>query len=190
MDDRHLQFLYSSISDIQSTIRATDTKVGALMIVLLVPVSSLGKVFFVLRSFYKASEFGAWKAAFWIYAGLFSLTWLLAFLAAFRVFLAIHNPREHIKSAPENGGRFYRGGLFKLHLIDVFRPPRNLMSSHSVKELAESLPSDLGALTEELVFEQMKLAYIRDIKAHRQNWAYNFAFIWLALVVCVQQMIT
>jgi len=48
-------------------------------------------------------------------------------------------------------------------------------------EFCTSLPGTEDHLSRALGFEQMKLAYIRDVKFRRQSWAYTIAAVWLAL---------
>jgi hypothetical protein len=180
-DDQQLHFLYTSISDMQSTIRAVDTKVGFLLVLLIIPINSVGKIYDALHSLYKGYDGAPWKVGFYCYICLCSLAWLGAFFSAFKVLTSIRNPSEHIKSPPENGGRFYRPGLFPFSFLHIFLSRPRVETTRSVKDLADSLPQSVDELSEELVFEQMKLAYIRDIKTFRQNWAYTFGLLWLFL---------
>lgn len=181
MEDKRLEFLYASIEDIQNIIRAVDTKVGFLLVFTGIPINSLGKIYSALSSLYKTYDVLIWKLTFFIYVGLFLLAWFLSFFSAFKALVSIHNPAAHIKSASTNKGTFFRGGLFKHRLIDIFRARSSLKSTLKVDEVVISQPQNVDQLISELVFEQMKLAYIRDMKIFRQNWAYHFALIWLFL---------
>lgn len=100
--------------------------------------------------------------------------------------ISIHNPRKHVSAPPEDGGSYFQGGLFNFKFIDNFTNrswfnSAGPVSNCSVEELVQTLPQDKEALISELVFEQAKLAYIRDTKIFRQNTAYKCATIWLAL---------
>lgn len=178
-EDKRFDYLISSINDIQNTIRAIDTKVGFLLVFLGIPITALTKIYSVLSALLDSYDFRWWKWIVSIYIVLFVISWSLSFLAAVRVLTSIHNPIAHIKNPPTNHGTFFVGGLFKLSYKELFISRKDLKSQISFKEFAKKSPKEIENIISELIFEQMKLAYIRDIKIFRQNWAFIFTVVWL-----------
>jgi hypothetical protein len=188
LDENLHSYLYSSIGDIQNTIRAIDTKVGFLLVFLGLPITSLTKIYNVLISLYGTYDYRSWKVFILGYTALFGITWFLSFLAAIRSLISIHNPASHLKRIPKACGTYFTGGLFKHKVRDLFFENEKLKSKYTVEDMVGRLPKDGDEITQELVFEQMKLAYIRDTKIHRQNWAYIIAFNWLIVGFVGQMM--
>ncbi|HEX8288742.1 MAG TPA: hypothetical protein VF556_12130 [Pyrinomonadaceae bacterium] len=187
MDNKRFEFLNASITDIQNVIRAVDTKVGFLLVFQGIPISGLSKIYSVLYALFFRYELTWWKFIVFIYICLFITSWALSFLTAVRVLTSIHNPKDHIKDAPNNHGSFFVGGLFKLSPKELFITRKSLKSSIGFTDFANNSPQDLEQVISVLIFEQMKLAYIRDIKIFRQNWAFIFTVVWL-LIGFVGQM--
>ncbi|HEX8266381.1 MAG TPA: hypothetical protein VF596_13335 [Pyrinomonadaceae bacterium] len=181
MDDKRFEFLNLSVTDIQNVIRAIDTKVGFLLVFLGIPVSALSKIYNVFYALFTRYDLGWWKFLVLVYVSLFVIAWGLSFLTAVRVLTSIHNPNAHIKDAPKNYGSFYAGGLFKLTYKELFISRKALKSNISFAEFANKSPQNREQVINELIFEQMKLAYIRDIKIFRQNWAFIFTLTWLLI---------
>lgn len=185
-EDHILAFLYASIVDIQNTIKAVDTKIGFLIVAIGIPVGALGKIFNVLNVLHGQANSRLTIILFWVFIAVFSLAWLSSFVAALMALISISNPRTHVKEPPENGGSYFRGGLFDFKFIDTFINrgwfKRNgPMSNCTVDDIIKVLPREKTDIIQELAFEQMKLAYIRDTKIFRQNAAYVSAAIWLSL---------
>jgi hypothetical protein len=184
-----IQFLYSSISDIQSTIRAIDTKISFLIVVLSLPSTGFDKVskYFLLA--WAGSKKDSISLALYSVAVICSLIfWFLAFLTAIRTVVAIDDPSEHILYKVKPTGSFYCRRLFDLKFIDAVFHSRSAISNRTVLQIADALPKDENELIQELAFEQMKLAYIRDLKLLRQKWSFVFVFLcffWIIVVIAV-----
>lgn len=178
-DEKVLAFLYASITDIQSAIRVNDTKAAVVMGILVLALSNTGKIYLNFSKLYNNVDCGAGQWQLWVLIMLFFVSWLAAFIASIRSVMAIHNPASHISATNRPPGTFYNGGLFDLGLGDVF-VSRDVTSKVSLENYTQKLPDSIEAIKQELVFEQMKLAYIRDMKAVRLKWAYIFVFVWLA----------
>jgi hypothetical protein len=178
-DDKLLAFLYSSITDIQSTIRANDTKAAVVMGILILALSNTGKIYLNFSKLHQAVYCGQGQWQLWALIMLFFVTWLAAFIAAIRAVMAIHNPASRITVTDRPSGTFYNGELYDLGLGDVF-VTRNVTSKVSLEDHVKNLPDSIENIKQELVFEQMKLAFIRDMKAVRLKWAYILVMVWLA----------
>jgi hypothetical protein len=109
---------------------------------------------------------------------LFFVTWLGAFVVAIRSVMAIHNPKSHVTLTDCPNGTFYNGGLYDLRFCDAFIS-KDITSKISLVDYVKTLPDTIDSIKQELVFEQMKLAYIRDMKALRLKWAYVLVMVWL-----------
>lgn len=181
MEDKKIQFLYASISDIQNTIRLIDAKIGFIVVFLLIPLSKLGKITTSFICLYPVYASMWQQLLFFILLFVFAGLWFLAFLCAFKAVSSIDNPAYHIAGYKKMKGTFFSGGLYKLNLADAVINRRSLLSTQNVNEHTAILPQDSAQLIDELTFDQMKLAYIRDIKLFRQKWAYRLTFIWLSV---------
>lgn len=181
MDDRKIQFLYASITDSQSIVRAIDTKIGFLSAVLLIPLTKIGKISNYLISLYPHDGYLCLKAIYIILIGAFGLTWFLSLICAIRAVIAIDNPAKHIVNNDGHAGSFYSGGLYELTFFDSLFNRKTVTAKRDVKRHIEFLPQDANKIVEELAFEQMKISYIRDIKITRQKWAFKFTFLWLII---------
>jgi hypothetical protein len=174
------EYLISSIVDIQGTIRALDSKVGIIFVILSIPFGSIGKIYntckILLLSGSKAAPYFNIHL-FLIF--IFLILWILAFICAVRAVISIENPSEHIVNSGDYTGFFYCGGMYQFGLLDSFFNRKNIKAVKDVKKHVDSLPISQQQINEELAFEQMKLAYIRDVKSIRQKWAYRFTILWL-----------
>lgn len=179
MHDR-ATFLAGSLTDMQATIRAIDVKVAALIVCLLAPLQNINRVFKHLTYFTEWSI--RWPAM--IVVALFLLTWLIAFVALIRAIAAVGNPASHIKDAQTANGAFFLPGQFKFSRIHTVRNPRVLLSKDTLADVHGNLPSNLD-VEAVLVFEQMKLAYIRDLKLFRLDWGLRLSLLWLLLGILI-----
>lgn len=175
MHDR-ATFLAGSLADMQATIRAVDVKVAALIVCLLAPLQNIHRVFKHLIYF---TEWAIrWPAI--VVVVLFLLTWIAAFFALVRAIAATGNPAVHIRGAQNANGAFFLPAQFNFSRLHIFRNPRKLLSRESFYDVQNNLPSDVD-VEAALVFEQMKLAYIRDLKIFRLDWGLRLSLLWLVL---------
>lgn len=179
MHDR-ATFLAGSLTDMQATIRAIDVKVAALIVCLLAPLQNVNRVFKHLTHFTEWSI--RWPAM--IVIALFLLTWVIAFAALVRAIAAVGNPAAHIKGAQGANGAFFLPGQFKFSRLHAIRNPRALLSRDALADVHSNLPSD-SDVEAVLVFEQMKLAYIRDLKLFRLDWGLKLSLLWLLLGILI-----
>jgi len=175
-----INYLYNSIEDIQGVIRALDTKLNYLLVILMVPLTKF-------NSIYKIS-FDAYKKALSYYALeylvvlifiFFVLSWVFAFALAIRGIIGIDNPANHVYGTKQKG-TFYGGYLYKISLNELFLNSTT-QSQQNIEEYLLDVPEEIESIKKELVFEQMKLIYIRSIKMARHRYAFIFGIIW---VIC------
>lgn len=170
-----VNFVSAAILDTQATIRAIDVKVAAILVGIIAPFASVNLIFKHL------GHFGV-QSPRWIFMGLvvlFLLLWLLSLIALVRAIAAIDNPSQHIINTSNCKGSFYGGGLYDLSIFDVFLNRDIIKASKDPQSFIVQLPANETEIELELVFEQMKLAYIRDVKIHRLDWGLRFALLWL-----------
>lgn len=175
--DKKADFIAAAILDVQATIRAIDVKVAAFLVAILAPLGNVNRIFSHLSHF--GSQTPRWLFLFIVVA--FLLTWVLALVAFVRAIGAIDNPARHIINSSSISGSFYAGGLYKLGVLDVFLNREIIKASTDPLTFAAQVPDTCAAMEVELVFEQMKLVYIRDIKFNRINWGMRFSLAWLIL---------
>lgn len=171
----------------QSTIRAVDTKLTAILVVLILPITQSQAFAKSLSHTWSQAGSGCKLAL----AGLiitFALFWLATFVASMLGLWSINNPTKMVSGINKVNGSFFLGGMYPLKWWHGFIKNQNVKSNKSISECLENLP-DKDSIIEELVFEQMKLAYIRDKKISHQKAAYHCLsgglifgfFVWIIL---------
>ncbi len=164
----------------QATIRAVDVKVAALVVCLLAPLQNLHRVFKHLAHFTEWSI--RWPAILVVI--LFLLTWVAAFVSLVRAIAAAGNPAAYIKGAQGANSAFFLPAQFKFSRIHAIATPKNLLSIDALADVHNNLPQDAD-VEAALVFEQMKLAYIRDLKLFRLDWGLKLSLLWLLLGILI-----
>lgn len=181
MDNYKIAFIQSAITDIQATIRAYDVKVGALLVLVLAPFPHISKVFYHIDKLCCIHP----KFIFIVLSVVFFLSWFLALASLVRAISALDNPACHIINSHIHKGVFYGGGLYKFGLWDVLFNREVIKANRDVTTFSKDIPSSEEDIVLELTFEQMKVIYIRDIKANRLKWGIRFATAWLILGMCI-----
>lgn len=169
------EYVKAAIEDCQLTIRALDVKCGAVLVVLLAPLASLGRIFSTVESLM--------PFLFSVVAGiLFFGLWAFAIGILLRALAPLDNPANHIPpSGFKSQGSYYRGELFQLELVDAMFNRPVIMATKSVEEAAKDLPTANVEMLNELTFEHMKVCYIRAVKFSLLKWAFRFTELWLVV---------
>lgn len=170
-------FAKAALDDCQLTIRALDVKCGAVLVLLLAPLTSAGSIFDSLESI---NDRG------WAYflGVLFFGTWALSLLSLIRGLAPLDNPAPHILDHKSSAGTYYRGGLFRFGYTDALLRRSVISSQKKVADAVSDLPTNTAEILNELTFEHVKLCYIRDVKIKLLRWGIGFAEIWV-LTGCV-----
>ena len=174
--DRKEFFIYQSIVDTQATIRAMDVKIGFLFIIIFMPLAGIEKILDIaVEVFKKDSNF------IWMIVSIFML-WLLSLGVLFRGVIATSNPSACVSGSEGVAGIFFNGGLYKLSFIDNFIN-LNAKSEKNISSCLSDVPGDMDSAIKELMFELMKLAYIRDVKIKRFSFCVRLVLAWILLSV-------
>jgi hypothetical protein len=162
-DSLKISFCYESIHDIQSTIRALDQKLFFVWAILSLSIAGFG-----MFSERFSNALFATRLDLSSFTILISLSiWFAAFIVTLRGVIGISNPSKYLGSnnTAQTFNLFYLGGLFNWTLLDVIMNRRKTASKTHQDLIAEI--SNVDSIIEILSFEQMKLAYIRDVKMMR-----------------------
>tara|TARA_R110001583_G_scaffold194704_3_gene366318 strand:- start:1366 stop:1935 length:570 start_codon:yes stop_codon:yes gene_type:complete len=173
MSARKIEFLYQSLSDTQAIIRATDVKLGFLFAIVLLPITVFGDIYAVALNIANDSKL------MMVGLGLIAILWFLSFYTLFLGVVAISNPYKSV-SGEKAEGSFHGGDLFKFKFTDRFMN-RPVLSKYTVDDVVKTLPESDAEIIQELVFEKIKTAYIRDIKTKRASQCVVLAFLWITL---------
>jgi hypothetical protein len=171
------EFLLAAISDTQSTIRAVDVKVAALIAGLLVPFSNIDTLWEILGLIVDSKFF----TLAIVLGGLFFGLWISTILLLIRTIAPLNNPATHILESSKFVGAFYGGGIFKPSFWDLFLNRKALTSKISMGDIIAMYPISEKEIGNELAFEHAKLIYIRDLKQFRLKRAITFAELWFLL---------
>ncbi len=179
--ENKIDLLVHSINDIQGTIRALDAKFFAIIVFFLLPFSEISIIANAIKSLY--SEYPCLAIIMLI---LTLIVWVLGLLYTFLGIYSISNPSSRVEGVSEAGtkGLFYQPNIFKMNLINglfncLIKPSNNL--SDIIKEL--KIENDL--IFNELVFEQVKLVFIRDVKIVRQKASIIFLLFSILLLISI-----
>ncbi|MCD6670315.1 hypothetical protein LT068_14670 [Vibrio cholerae] len=174
MKDKQIEFLYQSISDTQSTIRAIDVKLGFLFVVVFLPVVAIPKIHEVYQQI---------KIAFIYNLLSYSLLiiWGLSLFFLYKALASIRNPESVIENIHSGDNcSFYNGDLFSFKAIDVFfNFP--IVAKKNINQKCSLLPQNEDEIISSLVLETVKIAYIRDLKIKRSTWCMCCTFLFVLL---------
>lgn len=166
------EFAKAGLDDCQLTIRALDVKCGAVLLLLLAPLTSISRIFEALSRI-------PWHGVA-IGGGLiFFALWGLSLLSLMRGLAPLDNPAHHIRDHTGHVGTYYRGGLYSFGFWDALLNRSIIMSSKNVASAVADLPNTDADVGSELTFEHMKLCYIRDVKIKLLKWGIWLAEAWL-----------
>jgi hypothetical protein len=171
-------FLYAAIADAQGTIRAIDSKIAVLMVVLAIPLTKLGAIYRDCLALYNNGNSCVSHLSFFLTVVFFFL-WLLSYWSALRALNPVDDPSDHIDGDKPNGV-FYSGGLFQPGFwaasFKCFTK-----SKKQIQHQLDQLPASTENLVKELTFEHMKLVYIRTIKMKRLGYAFDLGRAWILI---------
>lgn len=171
-----MEFLLAAIEDVRDVIRVIDTKVGALLVGLAIPLSTLASIWSVCGDVLEKTSGAGGIAAGALFV-VFALAWAISIFATLQTLLHADNPAEHITGETPSGV-FYSPRLFRLSLWAVLLPGRSRSQVPFARFLAD-LPRNRETATRELAFEFMKLVYIRTLKMKRAQVAYFSFYAWI-----------
>lgn len=174
--DKKLQYLYASLADLQSSIRAIDTKVGYLLVLLFIPLTRFNVIFITLKGLLTHGTMGH-IAVFVILETAFTVFWILGFWVALRTIIAIDNPKNHIDGERPDS-QFYPAHLFRLNLMDVIWHAQSVSTIQFNKHYA-CIPQTDEEIAKHLTLEQMKAMYIVSVKLKRSVFAYYVTITWV-----------
>jgi len=178
LQDSKKTFLYQSISNNQEIIRGIDAKLIGILVLLVIPIANIGKISYYIEKLLITHN--KWLLVLYVMLTLvFIVCWAISFIVAVRGISSIDDPSAHIKVPPNVKGNYYMGGLYSLGFLDAFLNRQGIMSKQTLVETVDLLPESESAVILELTFDQMKIAYIRDVKIKRQKIAFLFLHIWL-----------
>lgn len=169
-------FLYSSIGDMQSTIRAIDTKISMILVVIFLPLTKITEIL----SWFKTG-YSTLSPTISIVIALFAVLWFLSFVCSIFGISSQYSPLK-FTSVPENGknvNSYFRANGTVPGFRNIFRFGYPGKVNIDLVELKGLLPASQDALLEVLLVEQTKLAYIRDCKIKHQKRIYLLMFLWV-----------
>lgn len=166
------EFLYQSITDTQATIKAIDVKLGFLFVLAFMPLTLLSTITPCISNLWKLG------LLFKIILIVNFTAWFLSLIYLFFSLTSISDPNNHI-SGPRPAGLFYGKNLFKSESCNLFTTIR-ITCNHTVDNLFSALPSG-DEITRELIYEKIKITYIREIKISYYARSTKLILTWLCL---------
>ncbi|MOA26463.1 hypothetical protein D3C78_1472590 [compost metagenome] len=143
------------------------------MVIIFIPTVSIKEI----TTFYKtlAPESLIIATIMWMIA----VIWASTVFILFRALWSIKNPGKSVTGA-EDLGAFFHSANYEMSAIDcLFNFP--IKSKNSLQIAISSISNDDEWIIKELVYEKMKLEYIRDIKMRRCSVSAVLILVWVAL---------
>lgn len=175
-----LSFMRESINDIQLTIRAIDVKAGFFLVFLCLPLSQMDKITSGFKALLEHDKF-------WIFLiGFNFILWFLALILVVISVFPLNNPNLSVNfdgQTTHPKGFYFGGYLFgALAKPSAFNPNHVPISNVKfVDEKAFIALLDDEKISEELLFERMKLICIRDLKIKRLQKSLFVTIGWIVL---------
>ena len=177
--EKKIEFVINSINDIQGTIRAIDAKFFGTIALFLLPLTEIDEISKAFKNLYINSEC---LTSFVLIALI--IAWLIGIILSFIGIYSISNPSDSISGVSEakTKGLFYQPNQFKFNFFSQFFSG-SVKSKQTLLEIIEEIKLEENDRFNELVYEQIKLAYIRDVKITRQKSATIFLLITIFLLL-------
>lgn len=188
-----ISYLFESIKDMQGTIRATDTKLSAMIVALSIPLVRLSDVTTEaqtsIANIAKLKQPAYLSTLETLLLLVPAITWLLSYTIAFVALRGIHNP-EHLIHKPDPSLSFYLPGMHSPVFSDyIFSPKQTSQKANVAALYLIALNATDDNLIHSLVFEQLKLAIIRDVKVRRFHASFIFAAITMVSVIVLFELL-
>ncbi len=178
-EDLKREFLYNAIADTVSTIRAVDTKLHIVLGLYLIPLVITDGLFKAMSNWSKAQDWNDLcflQVAVSILAAASLLLWITGVIISLRGIIAISDPADVIEGEKPEGTFYHVGSLVKAGLF-------HFKIDSKLADYMSKLPKSDSEVVKELAFEQMKLAYIREVKITRHKMAAYLAVLWGILTI-------
>ena len=176
-DRERATLLFAAVLDSQGTIRAVDTKVGILLAALAIPLP------YVLQAL-SAERSTAYHFSFDVLCGwLAAAAYVIAGFVAIRALTGTGDAGAKLTRANRPPDVFYLGGLYRFGLIDAAINRRGMTARRDLEEIVAAIHTETVDILRVLANELMTLAYIRDVKLHRQRIAFELTAIALILAL-------
>ncbi len=175
------EFVIAAVAEAQSTIRALDVKLAALLVSVLAPIPMLAPIAECFSGVYLL--WGSWFVGAIIV--LVCFCWGLAVLCYALAIGAISSPSQHVAISGGVTGALYSPGTYGLSLIDAVINRSDVTSKVDVLTHLTNMPSTRNAIDREMAYEHLKLIYIRDIKLLRLRWGFRLSGVALAIAAVV-----
>lgn len=167
------EFLLGSISDLQDTIRAADTKSEVLLVVLSLPIMNFSAIDQAATAIFR--DYGWMSYVAKPAVALAVLSWVAAFFLFIRVLIARTIRPGVIVNAPG------RSSFFPIHHFSYdwrhFICDRPSRTPVNLDVVISELPSNEEQIRRELAFEQIKLGSIASRKLYLVKLGFQFSLL-------------
>lgn len=176
-DNTQTSLLFEAIKDTQGTIRAIDTKVGILLAALAIPFAHVAQAVSAARG--QALHLNLATGC-----GSLALTaYVVAGFVAIRALMGTGNVGAQVSRSNRPPDVFYLGGLYRLGWLDAALNRRGKVSRRELDDVVSAIPDETDGILRVLVNELMTLAYVRDVKVHRQRIAFELTALAFVLAI-------
>jgi hypothetical protein len=191
MFEKKVELLYNAIHDSQQTIRAIDIKLQIILAILVLPLQALKDFSEFIISFKEVSCGTAYQSIFYFFLALFGVSYILSMISCLRGIAGLSSPVGHILIGDyKPKGIFYLVSGMKLGFWDsIFNLKSQTVkpSLEDVLHISNQLNNE-ETISRELVFENLKLTYIRDIKLFRINFAIKLMVVSILSLAIILMM--
>lgn len=175
-----IDFLKSSINDIQGTIRLIDAKIIALLFIILMPITQIKLIFASIELVYSYNFFIGLAVSL-----IMIVTWISSLTFSLLTIIGVRNPKENIPNNTNYKGLYFGDNLFKLSYKNLVANNKAKIETSVEDYLKKFEGNDDTILFNELVYEQVKLSFIRDVKMLRQKIAFISLYITTIVTISI-----
>jgi hypothetical protein len=160
------KFITNSIIDIQNTIRTIDLKIFGTITFFLIPITEFEEISLSIKCILNEEIY--WLNTIILFSFMF---WVFGILISFMGLFSIKNPAKQVLNRDNLNlkGIYYSADNFKINISEI-------IDSYKQKELD---------FENELIYEKVKLTYIRDLKIIRQRMSALLLAFYIIFLITI-----
>lgn len=183
---QRINFLYKAIEYTQQTVRFTDTKVGVIFLLFGIFVSMIGSGLSRFATYFCNMPL-ALQTIFALLIFLFIVSIGIMIYMTIMIIFPKSNPSKHIMTTPYKPKNIFYLWDIKTNWIDCFMDRKKVVLAPSFEEYLLKFNEfrDLQTIENELIYELLKISYIREIKIRRIGHMKRLILVSLLLSIAL-----
>ena len=175
------KFITNSIIDIQNTIRTIDLKIFGTITFFLIPITEFEEISLSIKCILNEEIY--WLNTIILFSFMF---WVFGILISFMGLFSINNPAKQVLNRDNLNlkGIYYSANNFKINIFNSFFTNK-IKSTIDISEIIDSYKQKELDFENELIYEKVKLTYIRDLKIIRQRMSALLLAFYIIFLITI-----